>query len=130
MSRRTKTVTRLDEISEDMARVAARMPDILFNALARVVEGTIMAESLEEVPVRTGQLRRSGAVNEPRKQGRKIVIEFGYGTDYAVYVHENLNNRHKPPTKAKYLEDPVKRNIRRIPELTHREIVMTMMEGS
>ncbi len=33
----------------------------------------------------------------------------GYSADYATYVHENLQAYHEPPTRAKYLEEPVRR---------------------
>ncbi|GAG45176.1 unnamed protein product, partial [marine sediment metagenome] len=35
-------------------------------------------------------------------------ILVSYSTDYAVYVHENLNARHKPGKSAKYLEKPAR----------------------
>lgn len=31
--------------------------------------------------------------------------ELGYTAPYAVYVHENSNNLHSPPTRYKWLED-------------------------
>jgi hypothetical protein len=39
---------------------------------------------------------------------KKIAVEVGYKTDYAVYVHENLQAHH-PIGQAKYLEMPARR---------------------
>lgn len=82
-------------------------------------EVDIMYVSQTEVPVDTGTLRASGRVLEPERHGDTIVGTIGYGygeqvnpktgqlaAQYAVPVHERLDVRHAPPTKAKFLEDP------------------------
>ncbi|GFN34656.1 hypothetical protein [Tepidimicrobium xylanilyticum] len=102
-------------------------------AVEGVIEGLyrVAEESVEECPVDTGELRESmeGTVNEQtvlrgkrdgtiEKIGSKVNAingEIGgiisYDTDYAVYQHENLTLNHPTPgTKAKYLENPLKRN--------------------
>lgn len=48
--------------------------------------------------------RRTAAA---RRDSRGSVI-VGYTQEYAVYVHENLNAWHEPPTRAKYLEGPAR----------------------
>ncbi len=35
----------------------------------------------------------------------------GVGAPYAIFVHENLQAYHKPPTKAKFLEDAYRNNL-------------------
>jgi hypothetical protein len=40
---------------------------------------------------------------------------LGYGTDYGIYVHENLMARHKAPTRAKFLEIPILQRATNIP---------------
>lgn len=66
-------------------------------------------ESQKQVPVRYGALRGSGTVTVDEGAGQvEITISYGGGSaGYALAVHENLAAKHKPPTKAKYLEDPV-----------------------
>lgn len=66
-----------------------------------------------------GVLRRSARVFAPVTTGTEITVLMGYGfgaevnqegriaAAYAVPVHEILHAKHKPPTKAKFLEDPV-----------------------
>lgn len=69
-------------------------------------------ESQIEVPVDLGVLQSSGHVTLPEWAGHQVTISIVYGgasANYAVYVHEDLEARHDPPTKAKYLEDPVSR---------------------
>lgn len=42
-------------------------------------------------------------------KGRKTVAYgIGFSAPYAVFVHENLENYHKPPTQAKFLETAAK----------------------
>lgn len=67
----------------------------------------LQRESMKLVPVDTSALR---ATARTRKEGSGIDIEVivSYGTDYAVYVHEDLNAAHKPPTQAKFLEGPLR----------------------
>lgn len=76
----------------------------------------IMGVSKEEVPVEFGNLKASGTVLLPRREGDATIVEMGYGgsagsqgadVGYAIYVHEDMNARH-PVGKAKYLEDPMK----------------------
>lgn len=75
-----------------------------------------MAHSQDEVPVDTGALKASGRVrpdtgvyNGP--DGVFVELTYGgTGTEYAIYVHENLEAHH-PHGKAKYLEDPMTRQV-------------------
>ena len=79
----------------------------------------IMFLSQIEVPVDTGTLKGSARVNEPEEYVDRVVCTIGYGygeeinpktgeraIQYALPVHEILEASHKPPTKAKFLEDP------------------------
>jgi len=72
------------------------------------------AESQQEVPVDFGNLRNSGQAYgiQVNSFGDTLEITLGYGgvaASYALIVHEDMNARHKGGTKAKYLEDPIKR---------------------
>jgi hypothetical protein len=69
----------------------------------------IFAKSQILVPVDTGVLRGSGGVSAPQKGTTGYFVDIFYGgpaADYAMYVHEIIGNYHKPPTQAKYLEQP------------------------
>ncbi len=68
---------------------------------------SVMNKSKKECPVDTGRLRASGYVFDPMISFDEIICQLGYATEYAIYVHENLEARHDPPTKAKFLEDPL-----------------------
>jgi len=69
----------------------------------------IMLVSQFEVPVDLEVLIATGFVTLPSVGAGGGDVEFGYGTDYAVFVHEDLDATHIVG-KAKYLEDPVKRS--------------------
>ena len=64
----------------------------------------LLADSLLQVPVDTGTLRRSGYA-EPPHDVRNPVAVVGYGTDYALPVHERMEAQH-PVGNAKFLERP------------------------
>ena len=63
--------------------------------------------SQKYVPVKNGTLKRSGYLEITEFRGRPTV-EIGYGRggnpDYAAVVHEQVEWRHKSPTRAKYLQ--------------------------
>jgi hypothetical protein len=63
----------------------------------------IFMRSLYYCPIDTGALKRSAYV----KSDDFKYIDIGYSKDYAMYVHELLNNFHLRPTRAKFLEDAV-----------------------
>lgn len=78
----------------------------------------VLNESKRLVPVRTGSLRRSGMVEQPKTEGTRTTVEVTYGGDaapYALYVHEippNSGGRwdtgmtHKSGKTYKFLEIP------------------------
>lgn len=75
-------------------------------------------ESQNLVPIDTGILKSSGHITSPKMTPESVEITIAYGgpaTDYAFIVHERIyapsgkKVYHKPPTRAKYLETPVKR---------------------
>lgn len=81
----------------------------------------IMNDSLDQCPIDTGTLRRSSGIELAEQTGPhevSVTMGYGYGDDvnpetrrpaaeYAVPVHERVEALHAPPTKAKFLEDPV-----------------------
>lgn len=72
----------------------------------RSVAEDIFAESQILVPVDTGALRASGRVDFYGSR-LKPEAEISYSTEYARIVHEVEWYYHKPPTQAKYLEEPL-----------------------
>jgi len=70
----------------------------------------IFAKSQVLVPVDTGVLRGSGGVSAPQQGPQGYFVDVFYGgpaAPYALFVHEIIENYHKPPTQAKYLEQPL-----------------------
>ncbi len=69
----------------------------------------IMTESKTLVPRDTGALVGSGYVAKPEVTQKGVSVELGYGgaaKDYAVEVHEDLEQAHPDGGQAKYLEEP------------------------
>lgn len=105
------TILGIDRLMAKLATAGVLAEVATGGALYRVAN-RIFAESQREVPVDTGTLRASGHVTLPEKRGAETVVTIGYGGPaqaYAFWVHERLDLHHAPPTKAKYLEDPVVR---------------------
>jgi hypothetical protein len=98
----------LAESGPEGAKVAARA--------LRAEAQEAFAASQDEVPVDTGALKASGRVRPDVgvfSRGNDVYVELTYGgtaVEYAIPVHENLENNH-PHGKAKYLEDPMVRQI-------------------
>lgn len=111
-----------DQMRRRLTEIAAAFPGRVVGAAYREGE-RIMTESKEHhVPVDLGDLRNSGHVQKPRREGHTIVIDLAYGGEaaaYALAVHETPS-KHDPPSwvgkrvrfspaghGAKYLERPL-----------------------
>jgi hypothetical protein len=71
------------------------------------VADEILRLSASEVPFDTGALLDSSGV-EPENDG----VVLGYNKVYAARLHENPSYSFKNGRKGKYLEDPIKQNMR------------------
>jgi hypothetical protein len=98
-------------------------PAIMYNALLPTFDKSQMY-----VPVKTGDLKASGYLEITDTVRGSQRVELGYGRGgqpwYAMYVHENLNSYHKPPTRAKWLQEAVYEDL---PELPNRLARMYQM---
>lgn len=79
----------------------------------------ILTESLDEVPLESGTLERSGAVTEVPAE---CAVYIHYNTPYARKQHEDLTLHHPNGRKAKYLEDPFNRNIAKVTLLINKKV--------
>ena len=92
----------------------------------------IFARSQVLVPVDTGVLRGSGGVSAPQKGTTGYFVDIFYGgpaASYALYVHEIIGNYHKPPTQAKYLEQPLMEALPQIQNNLSRRIMHIVRNG-
>lgn len=80
----------------------------------------LQRKSQEVVPVDTGHLK-SSAFTRGEGEGKNFIVIVGYTASYAIYVHENPNAFHLPPTQWKFLEDPAKRYRREMHLIIARE---------
>jgi hypothetical protein len=98
---------------------------------------TILTEAIDETPIETGTLRRSGTVTVgalpdgtqvyeaaesgsnmkdafPGPEGKEKAVYISFSTPYARRQHEELGYNHPLGGKAKYLEDPFNRNKQKV----------------
>ena len=78
----------------------------------------LLRESMKIVPVDTSALKNS-APNATRREGTGFdsVMIVGYGTDYAIYVHENTGANFKPGKQAKFLEEPARKGRKHMADI-------------
>ena len=105
----------------------------------------ILTEAIDETPIDTGTLRRSGTVtvgalpdgaqvyeaakagNEmkdafPEKIGKEKAVYISFNTPYAWRQHEELGYNHPLGGKAKYLEDPFNRNKNKVLKYADKQV--------
>lgn len=105
----------------------------------------ILTEAIDEAPIETGTLRRSGTVTvgklpdyestyEAAESGRDMKTAFAepIGKEKAVYIsfntpyarrqHEELGYNHPQGGKAKYLETPFNANKKKVIKYAERKI--------
>ena len=101
------------QIRKNLEKVLGNIDNMLPVALEDAMR-PIFDESQRLVPKDTLRLMHSGFLETGTFRG-KPTVNIGYAKgnspDYAVYVHENLYNEHKSPTQAKFLEEPMKRQM-------------------
>ncbi len=91
------------QVAAKLRTLSTMFPDRVALALRQEAE-IEMTEAKRRTPVDTGKLRASGRVEQPQGFGRQISVKLVFGTDYAVYVHENLEANHPNGGEAKFLE--------------------------
>ena len=117
----TMTVSGSEAIVSSLQRLAPAALDEAASSAYMWAE-TVMNESKRECPVDKGFLRASGVVDEPRVASDGFAITLEYPTEYAVYVHENLEANH-PNGKAKFLEDPMMAHLGDLPDTIGRAVM-------
>jgi hypothetical protein len=92
----------LDGVKRQIAELFAKAPGAVGAALYQ--EGlAVDAVAVQKTPVDTGRLRATHYVGPPQTNGDHIEVPVGFGTDYAVYVHERTDVAHTTG-EAKFLE--------------------------
>jgi hypothetical protein len=76
----------------------------------------LQRESQKIVPIDTSTLKGS-ANTRIEGVGLDSTAIISYGTDYAIYVHENLEAKHKSGKCAKFLEKPLREKHDRLVEI-------------
>lgn len=101
------------QLKAQLTRLGQSAPQAMGKALLKEAN-QIMNASKAIVPVDTRTLKRSGYVRLPEHSVDSVTVTMGYGGSakaYARVQHEELSYYHKPPTQAKYLEQPVREAV-------------------
>lgn len=106
-------LTGLDRVVNNLDRLAQLFPRAAAQALNAVAE-TTMTDAKERTPVRYGILRASGKVSRMATAG-KLEADLTFGTEYAIFVHERTELRHKTG-EAKFLERALLKTAGTFPE--------------
>lgn len=106
---------------------------------------SILTEAIDETPVESGTLRRSGTVTAgglpdgaqvyeaaesgsnmkdafPGPEGKEKAVYISFSTPYARRQHEELGYNHPLGGKAKYLETPFNANKKKVIKYAERKI--------
>lgn len=99
------TVSGLRRLQHNFDLAPQKMQDALSAGLYQEAM-IIIGEAKKRTPVDTGRLRQTGYAAPPENGPRGPECECGFGTKYAVFVHEILSSYH-PVGQAKFLESVV-----------------------
>jgi hypothetical protein len=112
----------------------------------------ILTEAIDETPVDTGTLRRSGTVTVgskadggqvyaaaeagtemkdafPNEIGKEKAVYISFNTPYARRQHEELDYNHPRGGKAKYLEDPFNRLKKKVVKMAELRIKKALRDA-
>ncbi len=112
----------------------------------------ILTEAIDETPVETGTLRRSGTVTVgalpdgaqvyaaaeagaemkdafKKEAGKEKAIYVSFNTPYARRQHEELDYNHPLGGKAKYLEDPFNRLKKKVVKMADQQIKKALRDA-
>ncbi len=112
----------------------------------------ILTEAIDETPIDTGTLRRSGTVTVgalpdgaqvyeaaesgsdmkdafPGPEGKEKAVYISFNTPYARRQHEELGYNHPRGGKAKYLETPFNANKKKVIKYADKQIKKALKDA-
>jgi hypothetical protein len=101
------------DFQADMKRIQNSIRQVE-NEVAYEQANEILRTSIREVPHDIGNLQNTGDTKPLTAENGHMVF---YDTDYAAKMHENPQFDFQKGRKAKYLEDPIKRNETRLQQI-------------
>lgn len=103
----------MKEVAKNLENVISKIEDATPEAVEYGMK-PIWDLSRKYVPVDTGRLQASGQF-VVQERGGKIEAAISYGKggepEYAIYVHERLDQAHAAPTRAKFLQAAVNEKL-------------------
>ena len=92
----------LEVVTKNLRKAARNAPTEVGGSMHKEM-GIELVEMKARTPVESGELEGSGAITDPIYEGDNITVAVSFNTDYAVYVHEDLEAIH-PVGQAKFIE--------------------------
>lgn len=114
-------VENLDYVIQAMGKEREKTERTIAEGLWKAGE-IILKKSQELVPVDTGELRSTGKLFS-WGSGLNTVVFIRYSAEHAIWVHENLEAYHKPPTQARYLADAVSKSRGTVTAMLKRQLL-------
>jgi hypothetical protein len=107
----------LEDFRSAFQRLRDEGADRMDHELEAHLRETVFPLTQDQVPKNTGELAATGMVE--RGDGEhEFQIRYGNSAvnddamvDYAAAVHEIAEHRHNPPTKIRYVQDPLEESI-------------------
>jgi hypothetical protein len=97
-------VTGLENVLKNLDRANVKIGLAVARGLSKGGR-VLQAASMSIVPVQMGNLKASCFTRNVGGNGFDADIVVGYGTDYAVYVHEDLTKAHGKEFNIKHAEE-------------------------
>lgn len=99
-------ISHLKGVADMISRMRSKDAEIQsrINAGMAAAGAKILQLSAPLVPVETGALKRSAFIRVTGS-GTATVVNVGYSTSYALYVHEDLEAAHGQTYNIKYADD-------------------------
>jgi hypothetical protein len=112
-------VAGFDSVDRGLMAISNEGIDAVAEALFEEFTEILEYSRDELCPEDSGRLRATAHLSGPHIRGDRIWFVMSYGTDangtepapYAIYVHEDMEADHEPPTQAKFLETAIEENV-------------------
>lgn len=117
-----------DKIIKKLRKLVKTAPEAV--TIGMVAGGEfVMSGAVERVPVDTGRLRQTAYVAPPEALGTNDdIVECGFGTAYAIPVHEKTNVSHTHG-EAKFLEKAVFNRANKVLSVVARAAERVLLKG-
>lgn len=112
----------VSEFKAAFERLRDNGSDTCSKAVYEHMRDVVYPETQVQVPKDTLALQGTGVLRRGKRPGGWEIkygdspVEDDFAVDYAAAVHEIAEHHHEPPTKIKYVEDPLRDSVPQLKE--------------